>query len=125
MKLPSPLALQDGAVDLAGLLTAVRYFCAVCAQVLLSDLEGLVGSLKLNAPEQLRMPLAQSPRFRPPRGLADKVGHVDGVEVASIEKAVDGVQRDVVGVAEVGQLPAERLHRGVGGLARSRPARNR
>ena len=48
------------------------------------------------------------------RGLTDRVGHVDRVEVARGQEAIDGFEADVVGVDVVRLLPAERLHRGVG-----------
>jgi len=49
--------------------------------------------------------------------LPNKVSHVDGVEIAGVEETVDGFEGDVVGVAEVFQLPIERLDSGIGGLS--------
>ena len=48
-------------------------------------------------------------------GLADRIGHVDGVEIAGGEEAVHGFEADVVGVHVIGLLPAQFAHRGVGG----------
>ena len=53
--------------------------------------------------------------------LADIVGHIDGVEVAGRQKALDRGEIDVIGVAEVRELPVKFLHGGVGrGADRSR-----
>jgi hypothetical protein len=46
--------------------------------------------------------------------LSDEVGNVDGVEVARCEKAFDGLQVDVIRVAEVRLRPVELCHRRIG-----------
>src|SRR6202041_2133988 len=42
---------------------------------------------------------------------------LDRIEIARGEKAFDGFRIDMVGVAEIGQLPVERLDRGIGSNA--------
>ena len=52
------------------------------------------------------------------RWFVDKIGYVDGIEIAGAEEAANGLQVNVVGVAIVRQLPIESLDGGIGGSAR-------
>ena len=100
MKLPAPLALDDLAVDLAGLLDGGEKLLRGLAQVFGGDFEGLVHAGELNAAEQFRMALDEGVDIGCLGRLADEVGDIDGEEVAGGEKAVDGGEGDVVGVAD-------------------------
>src|SRR5579863_5789555 len=70
-----------------------------------------------NTAEKLRVATDECLDLLPGRGLGDEIGDVDGVEIAGREVAVYRLQGDVVGVAEVGKLPAEGGDGLVGGAA--------
>ena len=76
-------------------------------------------------PLQLRMPLHEALDVGGLRGLANEIRHVEGEKVARRKKAIHRLGRDVVGVAVVGQLPSQRLHRRIGSLRELTPAPSR
>ncbi len=63
------------------------------------------------------MPLYKALNVAGLRGLADEVGHIEGKKIARRQKTAHRLGGNVVGVAVVRQLPAERLYRGIGGRA--------
>ncbi len=112
--MPAPFAFSTLQIHLASLLHRGQKLLRCLPQNLRRDLEGLVGSGQLDASLQFRMPLHEALDVRSLRGLADKVGHVEGEKVARRKKTLHRRGRNVVGVAEVRQLPPQRLHRRIG-----------
>jgi hypothetical protein len=51
------------------------------------------------------MPLDEAGDFGGIRGLANGIGNVDCVEIAGRKKPVNSFQGNVVGIAEIRQLP--------------------
>ena len=85
-------------------------------EVLWCDLEGLVRAFQFYVPQQLRVPHHEVLNVGCRCGLTNRVGYVNREEIARLNEAADGFQRNVVCVAEVGLLPIERLDCGIGSL---------
>ena len=99
--------------------TAARYLPAIGGDGFARDGEGLVDAGDGDGAGQFRMARDEGVEIGRGGGLADGGGDVEGVEIAGVDEAIDGVEVDVVGVDVVGLLPAE----GGDGLHRRRRAR--
>ena len=110
------LARFDVPVNRAGLGHRAQVFAGDGLDVLTRDLQRRVDALDAHAADQLRM-FPHEHRNRVALGrLPDKIRHVDGEEIRAVEILVDRVHVDVVGIHVPTLLPAQCLHRRLGGV---------
>ena len=103
-------------VNRAGLGHRAQVFAGDGLDVLTRDLQRRVDALDAHAADQLRM-FPHEHRNRVALGrLPDKIRHVDGEEIRAVEILVDRVHVDVVGIHVPTLLPAQCLHRRLGGV---------
>ncbi len=105
---------------MAGILNRGKKFLRRCTHEIFVDRNWLGALRQVNGAGQGAMPFSKGVDVGGRSRSSDKVGDIDGVKIAWLQKACHRLKIDVVRIQEVRKLPAGCRNSGIGGPSRLR-----